>query len=597
MQRSLSCLFIGALGAAAMLVVAGCGEDDQITPMSIDIRGPNDNPTEDIYAFPDPEWRDIRTVRISVFQGREVIEEQTYDYDDYSGRLPTIPFGEDFLLAVEGLDAAENVLASGASQRFAVEADGTPPSVQVFTARPNAFTQAFRYVNNEVINGGEPFTGSVDAPFELPDARAGAATVTLPDGRIMVIGGARVGVAGGQVTFGEFHGTVEIYTPRTGNWLTMTVAGCDIGSLGVQACALQLSRPRAFHAAALLPDGRIVVTGGISPEADIADTWLTVSEVDVIEMTDAFEGLVDTVTPLSGAVSGRAFHTATATEDGSILVAGGIRGVYGTPEYLDRIDVITPMEGQLPIYEQALDASGQPLVLNNARAVHEAVNIDEGDHGVILLGGRNETAAIATSEVIFRDGSGWGIELFSAREGSTDMAAGRFGHRAVRYQCPRGDGVYVAIVGGYTGVTGPRPLDGGAPTPLLEVYEAPATTSPSDVFLIGSTPGGNFARGRAFPQVMTFDSSGDIVVAGGIGEDGAVTASAERALLDWGQCNRFSESGGALDLASVGAMASPRAFGHAASLESYFGIVFGGSSGADAVRLPEFFNPNDYFLF
>ncbi len=593
MQRRLLFLLLGALATSATLVA--CGEEDQITPMSIDIRGPNDDPDQQIFAFPDPEWQDIRKVRVTLLQGREVVERQTWDYDDFSGKLPTISYGEDFLLSVEGLDAADEVLASGASQRFDVIEGEDPPVVQVFTARPSAFTRAFRYVNNERVAGSDdPFTGSVEAPFELPDARGGAAWVELPDGRIMVIGGARMAVSSGEVSFGEFFGTVEIYTPRTGNWLTVTIAGCDIGTLGVQTCALQLSRPRAFHAASLLPDGRIVVTGGIAPEPEIPDTWLTVGEVDVIELTDAFEGTVDTVAPLSGAVSSRAFHSASTTADGSIIVAGGIRGVYGSPEYVGQVDVITPMEGQLPIYEQALNDAGAPLQLNQARAVHQAVNIDEGEHGVIVIGGRNETSTVGTSEVIYREGDHWGIELFANREGSTDLATGRFGHRALRYVCPDDDGIYVAIVGGYTGVTGPRPLDGGAPTGSLEVYQAP--TSLSSPFEITSTPTGNFANGRAFAQVATFDSSGDIVVAGGIGGNGEVVASAERALLDWGSCLPYGDSG-ALTLDGIGSMTTPRAFGGAASLESYFGIFFGGTNGTDAVRLPEFFNPNDYFLF
>lgn len=593
MQRRLLFLLLGALTTSAAL--AACGEEDQITPMSIDIHGPNDDPDQQIFAFPDPDWQDIRRVRVSLVQGSDLVERQTFDYDDFSGKLPTIPWGENFLLTVEGLDAVDTVIASGASQRFDVIEGEDPPAVQVFTARSNTFTPAFRYVNNEQVPGSEErFTGSVVAPFELPDARGGAAWLELPDGRIMVIGGARLAVAGGSVTFGDFFSTVEIYTPRTGNWLTVTIPGCDISALGVQACALKLSRPRAFHAAALLPDGRIVVTGGIAPEPEIADTWLTVSEVDVIELTDAFEATIDTVTPISGAVSGRAFHSATATADGSILVAGGIRGVYGSPEYIDRVDVITPMDGQLPIYEQALDADGNPLLLNNARAVHEAVNIDDGDHGVILIGGRNETAVVATSEVIYRDGNGWGIERFVDRDGSIDLTTGRFGHRAVRYACPDDDGIYVAIVGGYTGVTGPRPLDGGAPTGSLEVYEAP--TSLSTPFVINQSPAGNFANGRAFAQVAAFDTTGDLVVSGGIGANGDVLASAERAQLNWQTCLPYT-SGGDLDLAAAGSMSTPRAFGHATSLESFFGMFFGGTSGTDAVRQPEFFNPNDYWVF
>ena len=65
-------------------------------------------------------------------------------------------------------------------------------------------------------------------------------TVTLRDGRVLIVGGATIG--------GRVVRTAETYDPRSGTF-------ASTGSL---------ARIRYNHSAALLPDGRVMIVGGAS---------------------------------------------------------------------------------------------------------------------------------------------------------------------------------------------------------------------------------------------------------------------------------------------------------------------------------------------
>ena len=76
-------------------------------------------------------------------------------------------------------------------------------------------------------------------------ARRHAASATLPDGKILVVGGTNTtGVDG---TASAFYDTAEIYDPATGTWTTT-------GSLTTGG--------RALHRATRLSDGTVLITGG-----------------------------------------------------------------------------------------------------------------------------------------------------------------------------------------------------------------------------------------------------------------------------------------------------------------------------------------------
>ena len=170
----------------------------------------------------------------------------------------------------------------------------------------------------------------------LNRARAGHAASLLPNGKVLVVGGGA--------------GTSELYDPVTGQWtltgalgvprgsgITATllndgqvlVAGGDRGESSEQSLGLRgtcelydpatgtwsktgsLNTPRDGFTATLLPNGEVLVAGGV----DNADEALATAEIyDPIKRawryTGSFEGP-------------RFYHAATRLADGRVLVVGG----------------------------------------------------------------------------------------------------------------------------------------------------------------------------------------------------------------------------------------------------------------------------------
>ena len=125
-------------------------------------------------------------------------------------------------------------------------------------------------------------------------ARARPKAVVLPDGRALVVGAAIIeegGRAWGKTT------SAEIYDPTTSVW---TPTGDMVGSR------------LYFFALTLLPDGRVLVSGGKPLRGGILST------------TEIYDPDTNAWTPGPDMAMPRYDHTATALPDGRVLIAGGI---------------------------------------------------------------------------------------------------------------------------------------------------------------------------------------------------------------------------------------------------------------------------------
>lgn len=124
----------------------------------------------------------------------------------------------------------------------------------------------------------------------------------LPDGRVLVVGGFGLDEAGEPTLF-----------DRALAWDPTTDSFVEVGSLAVG---------RVDHRAAVLPDGRVLITGGLGyeggapdPEADIGPSLVTLVEV--------FDPATDTFADAGRISDGRQYHTATALPDGRVVLIGG----------------------------------------------------------------------------------------------------------------------------------------------------------------------------------------------------------------------------------------------------------------------------------
>lgn len=147
----------------------------------------------------------------------------------------------------------------------------------------------------------DPTTRAWTAAAPMTDARTGHQAVLLRDGRVLVVGGALPTGGTGDAALAY----CELYDPAGGTW-------SPTGSLHTA---------RSGHQATLLPDGRVLVTGGEAAVA--ADGTFSPRALASAELYDPLTGTWTPAAPLPG---GRARHRALRTRAGDVLVIGGTRG-------------------------------------------------------------------------------------------------------------------------------------------------------------------------------------------------------------------------------------------------------------------------------
>jgi hypothetical protein len=131
-------------------------------------------------------------------------------------------------------------------------------------------------------------------------ARFAHTATWIPGNQVVVIGGAVPNMAEGTSLI--ISDTIEIYDPVTGQWSNAQAS---------------LPSGRALHTAALMPDGRIFICGGVSSATGgTSDAHGPLANL-------IYDPVADQVTALAGNEQARVEHTATRTPEGAILIVGG----------------------------------------------------------------------------------------------------------------------------------------------------------------------------------------------------------------------------------------------------------------------------------
>jgi N-acetylneuraminic acid mutarotase len=201
----------------------------------------------------------------------------------------------------------------------------------------------------------DPASGQWSPAGSLGTARFEHTVTLLADGRVLVAGGTAT-AAGGQ-NQGPFA-SAELYDLATNSWkaaapmsaarddhaatllnngqVLVTGGWSSSGSPSFTAelynpvndtwvAATRMRAPRAEHTATLLPDGHVLVVGG-------GGNWV------VAEAYDPDEG---TWSPAPELDEGRASHSATLLNNGAVLVAGGVDI---TSTYLTSAELLDPTD-------------------------------------------------------------------------------------------------------------------------------------------------------------------------------------------------------------------------------------------------------------
>ncbi|HEU5397226.1 MAG TPA: kelch repeat-containing protein, partial [Verrucomicrobiae bacterium] len=139
----------------------------------------------------------------------------------------------------------------------------------------------------------DPNTGTWTVTGSMSTNRIGHTATLLPNGKVLVAGGAPDGT--------HALATAELYDPVTGAWT-------PTGSMTVK---------REDHTATLLPNGKVLVAGG----GDYSGMGITPTAT--AELYDPSSGTWTATTSMS---TGRYSHAAVLLPNGRVLVAGGSTG-------------------------------------------------------------------------------------------------------------------------------------------------------------------------------------------------------------------------------------------------------------------------------
>lgn len=211
-----------------------------------------------------------------------------------------------------------------------------------------------------------PLVGSNQAKYTASRGLIGHSIIPLKDGRILIAGGAssvtdKQGILG-VTQESAMNTNLLLYTPDS-----------EVLSVGPR-----LGNPRAFHTASLLPDGRVVLAGGLGFIKQGRSRLVALQSVEIFDPST--DSLVVSKPSLSGA---RAFHSANVLSDGSILFVGGLsRALEGLSEK-DRVGhQITSVERYVP--GKSISKVGE-LSRVDGRFLHQAVGI--GGDNLLVVGG------------------------------------------------------------------------------------------------------------------------------------------------------------------------------------------------------------------
>lgn len=247
-------------------------------------------------------------------------------------------------------------------------------SAQGWTCAPASFRlKAFR--SGRLIITAAAAVGAAAVLMAAP-AGAGAATGWSPAGTLHGCCGTLTALPGdvvvsisGTTTFDGVTPGVSIYRGATNAW----TRGTDIPS------------PREHHASALLPDGRILVTGGEDTGFIYADEFPNTAS------TALYDPPTDTWSRPAPLREPRTHHTATTLPDGRVLTVGG----YGRKT--DPSTSTNPTLGSVEIYDPSSGAWSSGAALPTARANHSAVLLPSGK--VLIVGGFTERDLLTSAQI------------------------------------------------------------------------------------------------------------------------------------------------------------------------------------------------------
>jgi len=399
-----------------------------------------------------------------------------------SAIIPNDPFFQSLVISAQAI-AGNGTYRVSNLVRLTPQASGTFVDALNQPAVPVLGGGTAAAPNNELlfVGGSGPVAQrykSRTEEWELAGASFGVGllsqTTGLADGRVLFTGGI-------DLTTGQPSTAAAVYDPATQTTTTLTMAF-----------------PRAGHGASLMPNGRVLVSGG-SATFDLTNPLSLFTGLQVT--TELFDPVTNTFLPGPNMLEARAFHTSTTLTSGRVLVAGGIA--------LLPIINIPNVSSTAYLFNPTTNSFGLPSLMSGARFLHTATPLSNGR--VLIAGGLtlDLTQFLQTGQLqdliigtrtdcqVFAQGGFFGT--FTTVNG---MQVGRAG--AAIAPLPNGGAL---IAGGFE-----LQIDLTTSTFVLNA------TATADRFTQGPnllTPVGSMAAPRLFPTTVNLPDGTIMVVGGG----------------------------------------------------------------------------------
>lgn len=219
---------------------------------------------------------------------------------------------------------------------------------------------------------------------ELNHPRMGATATFLPqENKVLIVGGMALGQAAPR-----YRRAIEMFDPRTG---TFTEVG-----------ELKLELARAYHTASLLPDGGVLIAGGISEQNVSTASLRTAFIISQRDSSDRVKvsNTINMRKPRSG-------HRAVTIAGGRIVFIGGRQlseaaALAEDHTYLADLEIFDPKDKQF--ISPADPLTGNLVEMSTARYGHSAVVLATGNE-IMIAGGFNKFGPQASIDIVHVSGT------------------------------------------------------------------------------------------------------------------------------------------------------------------------------------------------
>lgn len=302
--------------------------------------------------------------------------------------------------------------------------NGTVVAVKVTTANgpalaPGNGADRFSYIEGDWSQDRmlEPRAGHTATPLTGPDCQRGSPAPHC--GQVLLAGG------GSTRPFGGVTAAAELFDPDSGSSTPVgamrearihhtatllpdgrvLVAG-GVGDVIAEGRRLPLASvqlydprsetwtdagamrvPRSHHTAVLLPSGKVLLAGGFGPEPrPVGEEYAGTTP---LSSTEVYDPRSNQWAPASSMNAARARHTATVLPNGDVLVAGGA----GTPEPSSPLPLLTSAEVYRPTGDGGVGTWRYTGSMADGRSRHTATLVTS--EGVVIAAGGQRAAAFS----------------------------------------------------------------------------------------------------------------------------------------------------------------------------------------------------------